>query len=180
VSGQGREHRSEERARSGAPRGSEPGSTVTPVDRVVAALRASGVAAEVRRFDEPVPTAAAAATALGCEVGAIANSLVFDADGAPLLVLASGAHRVDTGKVAALVGAQRVRRATPEFVLAATGQEVGGVAPVGHPAPLRTVVDVDLAAFPLLWAGGGDHHTMVSATYDELVRVTGGEPAAIA
>jgi prolyl-tRNA editing enzyme YbaK/EbsC (Cys-tRNA(Pro) deacylase) len=152
---------------------------VTPADRVVAALRDGGVEAEVRRFDVPVPTAAAAAAVLGCEVGAIANSLVFDADGAPLLVLASGAHRVDTAKVAALVGAQRVRRASPEFVLAATGQEVGGVAPVGHPAPLRTVVDLDLAAFPLLWAGGGDHHTMFSATYEDLLRVTGGDPAAV-
>jgi prolyl-tRNA editing enzyme YbaK/EbsC (Cys-tRNA(Pro) deacylase) len=150
------------------------------VDRVVAALRAGGVEAQVRRFDQPVPTAAAAATALGCEVGAIANSLVFDADGAPLLVLASGAHRVDTAKVAGLVGARRVRRATPEFVLAATGQEVGGVAPVGHPAPLRTVVDVDLAAFPVLWAGGGDHWTMFAAGYDELLRVTAGEAAAVA
>jgi prolyl-tRNA editing enzyme YbaK/EbsC (Cys-tRNA(Pro) deacylase) len=150
-----------------------------PVDRVVAALRAGGVDAEVRRFAEPVPTAAAAAEALGCEVGAIANSLVFDADGEPLLVLASGAHRVDTGKIAALVGADRVRRAGPEFVLAATGQEVGGVAPVGHPAPLRTVVDTDLAAHPVLWAGAGDHHTMFAATYQELVRVTAGEPAAV-
>jgi prolyl-tRNA editing enzyme YbaK/EbsC (Cys-tRNA(Pro) deacylase) len=153
---------------------------VSAVERVVDALRAGGVAADVRRFDDPVPTAAAAAAALGCAVGAIANSLVFDADGAPLLVLASGAHRVDTGKVAALVGAVRVRRASPEFVLAATGQEVGGVAPVGHPTPLRTVVDVDLATFPLLWAGGGDHHTMFSATYDELLRVTAGEAAAVA
>jgi prolyl-tRNA editing enzyme YbaK/EbsC (Cys-tRNA(Pro) deacylase) len=149
-------------------------------DRVVAALRAAGIEAEVRRFDVPVPTAAAAAEVLGCAVGAIANSLVFDADGAPLLVLASGAHRVDTAKVAALVGAGRVRRATPEFVTAATGQEVGGVAPTGHPAPLRTVVDVDLAAHPLLWAGGGDHHTMFSVTYTDLVRLTGGEEAAVA
>jgi prolyl-tRNA editing enzyme YbaK/EbsC (Cys-tRNA(Pro) deacylase) len=133
----------------------------------------------VRRLDEPVPTAAAAAAALGCEVGAIANSLVFDADGTPLLVLASGAHRVDTAKVGALVGARRVRRATPEFVLAATGQEVGGVAPVGHPAPLRTVVDVDLAAFPVLWAGGGDHWTMFAVGYGELLRVTAGEAAAV-
>jgi prolyl-tRNA editing enzyme YbaK/EbsC (Cys-tRNA(Pro) deacylase) len=153
---------------------------VTPADHVVAALRAAGVDADVRRFEEPVPTAAAAARALGCEVGAIANSLVFDADGAPLLVLASGAHRVDTGKVAALVGAQRVRRASAAFVLAATGQEVGGVAPVGHPAPLRTVVDVDLAAHPLVWAGGGDHHTMFAAAFDDLVRVTHGEVAAVA
>jgi prolyl-tRNA editing enzyme YbaK/EbsC (Cys-tRNA(Pro) deacylase) len=153
---------------------------VSPVDRVVAALEVAGVEADVRRFDVPVPTAAAAAEALGCEVGAIANSLVFAADGEPLLVLASGAHRVDTGKVAALVGVEKVRRATPEFVLAATGQEVGGVAPVGHPAPLRTVVDVDLAAFPVLWAGGGDHHTMFSATYEDLLRVTGGVAAAVA
>ena len=152
----------------------------SPVDKVVAALGAGGVAADVRSFDVPVPTAAVAAEVLGCAVGAIANSLVFDADGEPLLVLASGAHRVDTGKLAALVGAQRVRRASPEFVLAATGQEVGGVAPVGHPAPLRTVVDVDLAAFPVLWAGGGDHHTMFSATYEDLLRVTGGVAAAVA
>ena len=152
----------------------------SPVELVVAALQAGGVAADVRRFEVPVPTAAAAAEALGCEGGAIANSLVFDADGAPLLVLASGAHRVDTAKVAALVGADRVRRATAEFVLAATGQEVGGVAPVGHPRPLRTVVDVDLAAYPLLWAGGGDHHTMFAVTYEDLLRVTAGEAAAVA
>lgn len=153
---------------------------MNPVDRVVAALAAGGVAADVRRFDVPVPTAVAAAEVLGCAVGAIANSLVFEADGDPVLVLASGAHRVDTGKVAALLGVQRVRRASAEVVLAATGQEVGGVAPVGHPAPLRTVVDVDLAAHALLWAGGGDHHTMFSATYEDLLRVTGGVPAAVA
>ncbi|WP_448624596.1 YbaK/EbsC family protein [Geodermatophilus sp. URMC 64] len=151
-----------------------------PVSRVVAALRAAAIESEVRRFETPVPTAAAAAAVLGVEIGAIANSLVFDADGAPLLVLASGAHRVDTAKVAALIGVARVRRATPQFVLAATGQEVGGVAPVGHPARLRTVVDVDLAAYSVLWAGGGDHHTMISLTYADLLRLTGGEEAAIA
>jgi prolyl-tRNA editing enzyme YbaK/EbsC (Cys-tRNA(Pro) deacylase) len=153
---------------------------VSTVDRVVAALHAAQGDADVRRFGQPVPTAAAAAAVLGCEVGAIANSLVFEADGEPLLVLASGAHRVDTGKVAALVLAGRVRRASPEFVFAATGQEVGGVAPVGHPAPLRTVVDVDLAAHPRVWAGGGDHFTMFAATYTDLVRITGGEAGAVA
>ena len=152
---------------------------MSAVDRVVAALQEAGVPADVRRFEEPVPTAAAAAEVLGVPVGAIANSLVFDADGAPLLVLTSGAHRVDTGKVAALVGAQRVRRATPEFVLAATGQEVGGVAPAGHPSRLRTVVDVDLAGHPLLWAGGGDHHTMIGLSYAQLLQVTGGDEAAV-
>jgi len=152
---------------------------VTAVDRVVAALNAGGTDADVRRFEQPVPTAAAAAAVLGVEVGAIANSLVFDADGDPLLVLASGAHGVDTGKVAAVIGAQRVRRATPEFVLATTGQEVGGVAPVGHPTRLRTVVDVDLAAYPLLWAGGGDHYTMIAVTYADLLQVTGGQEATV-
>jgi prolyl-tRNA editing enzyme YbaK/EbsC (Cys-tRNA(Pro) deacylase) len=87
---------------------------------------------------------------------------------------------VDTGKVAALLGVGRVRRASAEFVVAATGQEVGGVAPVGHPAPLRTVIDVHLAGYPLLWAGGGDHHTMFSTTYEELLRITGGMATTIA
>jgi prolyl-tRNA editing enzyme YbaK/EbsC (Cys-tRNA(Pro) deacylase) len=164
---------------SAAPAGAD-GDTAGPVGRVLAALRAGGVEAEVRRFTTAVPTASAAAGALGCPVGAIANSLVFDADGGPLLVLTSGAHRVDTGKVAALVGARRVRRASPDFVLAATGQEVGGVAPIGHPHPLATVVDVDLAAHPLVWAGGGDHHTMIAMTYADLVRLTGGRPATVA
>ena len=82
--------------------------------------------------------------------------------------------------VAALVGAVEVRRATAEFVLAATGQEVGGVAPVGHPAPLRTVVDTDLAAHRVVWAGGGDHLTMFATSYEELLRLTDGTAAAVA
>lgn len=81
---------------------------------VAAALRAAGVRAELRTFDQPVPTAAAAALALGCEVGAIANSLVFELDGKPLLVLASGAHRVDTKKLARGLSMGKIRRATPD------------------------------------------------------------------
>ncbi len=148
---------------------------MTPVERVVAALSGAGVDPLVRRLEDPVPTAAAAAAALGCDVGAIANSLVFDADGGPLLVMASGAHRVDTGKVAALVGAEKVRRAPPEFVLAATGQEVGGVAPVGHPEPLRTVVDEQLGRFETVWAAAGTPHAVFPVGFDDLVRLTGGE-----
>ena len=97
-------------------------STVSPVYRVVAALREAGVDAEVRSFDQPVPTAAAAAEALGCEVGAIANSLVFDAAGKPVLVVASGAARVDTRIAAEVLGVARLRRASPELVLERTGQ----------------------------------------------------------
>jgi prolyl-tRNA editing enzyme YbaK/EbsC (Cys-tRNA(Pro) deacylase) len=127
-----------------------------------------------------VPTAAAAAEALGCEVGAIANSLVFEADGAPLMVLASGARRVDLQGLAGLLGTGRIRRASAEAVLAATGQAVGGVSPVGHPAPLRTVIDVSLADHAVLWAGAGDDHTMFSTTYDELVAITGAVPMRVA
>jgi prolyl-tRNA editing enzyme YbaK/EbsC (Cys-tRNA(Pro) deacylase) len=92
-------------------------------------------------------------------------------------VLTSGAHRVDTGKVAALIGAATVRRASPEFVREATGQVIGGVAPVGHPAPIRTLVDRALAAFDEVWAAGGIAHAVFPSTFAELVEVTGGEPA---
>jgi prolyl-tRNA editing enzyme YbaK/EbsC (Cys-tRNA(Pro) deacylase) len=147
---------------------------------VTAALRAAGIDAEIRRFDDPVPTAAAAAAALGCPVGAIANSLVFEADGAPLLVLASGAHRVDTAKVAALVGTTVLKRADPDFVYRHTGQRIGGVAPVAHPAPLRTVVDVALADHPQVWAAGGIPHAVFPTTFAELLDLTGGQADAVA
>lgn len=140
-------------------------------------LRDQGVPGQVRELPEPAPTAAAAAAQLGCEVGAIANSLVFNADGAPLLVMTSGAHRVDTGRVAALVGAAKVKRADPDFVRQATGQTIGGVAPVGHPQPLRTLVDRWLERYGVVWAAAGHVHTVFPTSFAELVRITGGEPA---
>ena len=152
----------------------------SPVHHVARALEARGVTGAIRTFDASVPTAAVAAERLGCDVGAIANSLIFTADGEPVLVLTSGAHRVDTVHVARLIGVAKLRRATPETVLAATGQEVGGVAPVGHPAPIRTLVDVDLAAHAVVWAGAGDHLSMFPTTYGELVRITGGTPVVVA
>jgi prolyl-tRNA editing enzyme YbaK/EbsC (Cys-tRNA(Pro) deacylase) len=148
-------------------------------DNVAAVLRGMGAAGSVRMFPTEVPTAAAAAAELGCDVGAIANSLVFEAGGAPLLVLTSGAHRVATKPLARLLDLPKISRATPEFVLAATGQQVGGVAPVGHPAPIRTVVDVWLAKYDVVWAGAGDHLSMFPTSFDELVRLTGGEPAEV-
>src|SRR6266700_6954132 len=120
--------------------------------KVAAVLRERGVPGEVIELPESAPTAATAAAQLGCELGAIANSLVFNADGAPLLVLTSGAHRVDTGRVAALIGADKVKRADPEFVRRSTGQVIGGVAPVGHPVPLRTLVDTELGSYDVAWA----------------------------
>ncbi|MFI0484620.1 YbaK/EbsC family protein [Actinomadura sp. 9N215] len=146
---------------------------------VAKALLDQGAAGSVVELPESAPTAQAAAEQLGCEVGAIANSLVFDADGAPLLVMTSGAHRVDTAKVAALVGAAKVKRASPEFVRAATGQPIGGVAPLGHPAPIRTLVDVWLDKYDEVWAAGGHPHTVFPTSYEELLRITGGTPAEV-
>lgn len=146
------------------------------VDRVRRALLAAGLPDTVRTFDDEVPTAAAAAQVLGCELGAIANSLVFELEGSPLLILASGAARVDTDLVAEQLNSGRIRRASPEFVLEHTGQRVGGVAPVGHPTPLRTLIDIHLRGYPLLWAGAGDHQSMLSITYEDLARVTDAQP----
>ncbi len=147
---------------------------------VDAILTEAGVAGRVQILPAAVPTAAAAAELVGVEVGAIANSLVFaTAEATPLLVLTSGAHRVDTAKVAALVGTATLSRATPEFVYAATGQRIGGVAPVGHPRPLPTLVDVALADHPEVWAAGGIPHAVFPTTYAELLRLTGGTPAEV-
>jgi prolyl-tRNA editing enzyme YbaK/EbsC (Cys-tRNA(Pro) deacylase) len=146
-----------------------------PVSNVRRALVLAGVEDTVRTLPVSVPTAAAAATALGCDVAAITNSLVFDVGGIPLLILASGAARVDTALVAARLDTARIRRAAPEFVLEHTGQEVGGVAPVGHPRKIRTLLDITLQQYGLLWAGAGDHNSMFSITYQDLQRITGAE-----
>jgi len=147
------------------------------VIRVTEALRAHGVTPEVRTFSEPVPTAAAAAEQLGVEVGAIANSLLFDADGEPVLILASGSHRVDTERCAKLFEVEKLRRGKPEFVRQATGQVIGGVAPIGHPAPLRTLVDTWLRRYETVWAAAGHPNTVFPTTFDELLRITGGTAA---
>jgi prolyl-tRNA editing enzyme YbaK/EbsC (Cys-tRNA(Pro) deacylase) len=122
---------------------------------------------------DTVHTAALAAAALGCEVGAIANSLLFDADGRPLLILTSGAHRVDTAKVAAELGVQRLRRASPEFVREHTGQVIGGVSPIAHPVPVQTHVDPWLRRHAEVWAAAGHPSAVFSTSYDELVELTG-------
>ena len=143
------------------------------------ALRAAGITGDIVVLPDAAATAPAAAAALGVEVGAIANSLVFWSDGSPLLVMTSGAHRVDTAALAARLGRASIVRATPEQVREATGQAIGGVAPTGHPAPLPTVVDEALAAFDQIWAAGGTPHTVFPLTYDELVGLTGGTVAKV-
>jgi prolyl-tRNA editing enzyme YbaK/EbsC (Cys-tRNA(Pro) deacylase) len=122
---------------------------------------------------DSVHTAALAAEALGCEVGAIANSLLFDADGSPVLILTSGAHRVDTAKVAAELGVAKLRRATPEFVREHTGQVIGGVSPIAHPRPVPTYLDPWLRRYDVVWAAAGHPSAVYSTTCDELAMMTG-------
>ena len=131
-------------------------------------------------LDDSVHTAALAAAALGCEVGAIANSLLFEADGRPVLLLTSGAHRVDTTLVAGRIGVEKLRRATPEFVREHTGQVIGGVSPLGHPAPIPTWIDTWLAEHPVVWAAAGHPAAVYSTTFDELVEMTGAVPVEVA
>lgn len=142
---------------------------VTAVQRQ---LEAAGADSRVVLLDEGVHTAAAAARALGVQVGQIANSLIFDMNDEPLLVLTCGAHRVDTAKVARDLGVARLNRATPEFVREHTGQPIGGVAPLGHPKPVRTLLDAALKRYGVIWASGGVPRAVFPIGYDELRRIT--------
>ena len=138
------------------------------------ALDAAGIPGRIVVLPDSAATAALAAQALGVPVGAIANSLVFWSEGEPLLVMTSGAHRVNTAALAARLGRGAIARATAEQVVAATGQVIGGVVPTGHPRRIVTVVDEALGGYPEIWAAGGTAHTVFPLTFGELVRLTGG------
>jgi prolyl-tRNA editing enzyme YbaK/EbsC (Cys-tRNA(Pro) deacylase) len=136
-------------------------------------LARQGGSGRVVVLPDSVHTAALAAEALGCEVGAIANSLVFDADGSPVLILTSGAHRVDTAKVAADLGVPRLGRAKPEFVREHTGQTIGGVSPIAHPVPVPTYIDSWLRKYDEVWAAAGHASAVFNSSFEELVALTG-------
>jgi prolyl-tRNA editing enzyme YbaK/EbsC (Cys-tRNA(Pro) deacylase) len=148
------------------------------VDEVELQLRARGARGEVSWLDDAVTTAVLAAAALGIEPGAIANSLVFTLDAEPILVMTSGRHRVDTAWLGEQLGGT-IDRASKEVVKSATGQVIGGVAPVGHPAPIRTLVDVALADYPEVWAAAGHPKTVFPTTFTELLAITGGTATAV-
>jgi prolyl-tRNA editing enzyme YbaK/EbsC (Cys-tRNA(Pro) deacylase) len=148
------------------------------VERVRDALSRAGLGAEIVELPGAARTARAAADYLGCEVGQIANSLVFRASDRPLLVMSSGAKRVDVARLAALVGGP-VGKADADFVRRHTGFVIGGVAPVGH-GPTPTFVEKSLAAYRDLWAAAGHPHTVFRLTYEELLRITGGAEADLA
>ncbi|MEV0947414.1 YbaK/EbsC family protein [Rhodococcus sp. NPDC049939] len=122
---------------------------------------------------ESTHSAAEAAKSLGVEIGAITKSLVFMLDDDPILLLVSGAHKVDlanTGK--RLQGT--LAPAPADMVQMATGQPIGGIAPLGHPTNLPTYVDALLAKYPELWAAAGQPNTIFRTSFSELVRITAG------
>lgn len=145
------------------------------VQRVREALAAAGVAADIVELPGAARTAKAAADFLGCDAAQIANSLVFraEASGGAVLVMSSGARRVDTTRLAAIAG-EAIGKADADFVRTHTGFAIGGVAPVGHVGELRKYVEKSLAAHAEVWAAAGHPHTVFRLTYTELVRITGG------
>jgi prolyl-tRNA editing enzyme YbaK/EbsC (Cys-tRNA(Pro) deacylase) len=148
--------------------------------RVQDALDAAGVCTRVVEYVEPGRTSAQAAAVIGCAVGQIAKSLVFRAaSGRAVLVIASGANRVDEAKVAAALG-EAIGRADPAFAREATGFAIGGIPPLGHAQPLVTLVDRDLLAHDVVYAAGGTPHAMFPLPPAELVRVSGGTVADVA
>ncbi len=142
----------------------------TSITRFRQALAAAGGTGEIRVLPDSVHTAALAAEALGCEVGAIANSLLFERAGSPVLVLTSGAHRVEVDLVEPVTGA--LRRADKDFVRTHTGQVIGGVSPIAHPAPIPTYIDSWLRRHPVVWAAAGHPAAVFSTSFDELVAMT--------
>ena len=147
------------------------------IDRFLAAARELGLEPEVRRFPEGTKTADDAARAIGCDVAQIVKSLVFTADGRPLLALTSGANRADTARRAELTGSREVRRATPEEARAATGFAVGGTPPFGHPKPVLALCDRALLAHEVVWAAAGTPDSVFPLTPADLLRCTGAEVA---
>ena len=154
---------------------SSPDTMHPSAQRVAEELRSRGVAGPFREFAASTKTAADAVATLECEVGAIASCLVFVLDGEPVVVIKSGAFRVDTGKFASLVGAENMRRATPDEVRAATGQAIGGVSPVNWPGPLRVYIDGSLADFGRIWSACGTPNAVFETSYAELSALTHAE-----
>jgi len=148
--------------------------------RVQDALRERGFEHEVLEFEVAMRTSAEAARVVGCEVAQIAKSLVFRAErtGRAVLVIASGAHRVDEPRIGELVG-EPISRADPDFVREHTGYAIGGVPPVAHARPLETLVDEDLLRRDTLWAAAGHPNALFRLTPDELVRMTSGRVARV-
>ena len=142
--------------------------------RTAQLLRDAGADARVVEFEQPTRTSAEAAAAIGCSVAEIAKSIVFrgKVSGLAVVVVASGDNRVSEKKVAAKVD-EPLARADAEFVRAATGYAIGGVAPIGHAQPVKLLIDEELKRFATVWAAGGTPYSVFPVAPEELRRLTG-------
>ena len=145
------------------------------VERVRAALFEFGITPEITILSDSARSAKEAAAGLGIEVGQVCSSLIFTLGDStePLLILTSGRHRVDTDLVANNLGVSHLGRADADIVRSATGFAIGGVSPVAHPAPLRTIIDLALNDYDVVWAAAGHPHAVYPTTFEELLRITG-------
>ena len=146
-------------------------------EKVIDTARALGLEVQVKRLPESTATVAQAASAVGCPPARIAKSIVFVADGDPVVCICSGEHRVDTERLADVLDVAEVRPATPEEVRAATGFSIGGVPPFGHGLPV--VLDEMLLEQDSVWAAGGDGHSLFEVGPGALVACTRATVAAI-
>jgi Cys-tRNA(Pro) deacylase len=142
------------------------------VARVVTALREAGIETEVKEFAESTRTAEDAAAAIGTSVGQIVKSLVFLADGSPILALVSGSNRADMKRLAAIAGAP-ITRADAETARLATGYSIGGVPPIGHATQLATYLDRDLLRYDEVWAAAGTPNAVFSIAPQRLAEIAG-------
>ena len=150
------------------------------IERVTEALAASGIAVQIMEFPQGTRTAQDAAQAIGTTLGQIVKSLVFMADGRPILVLASGRNHVDTAKLARAAASVRIDRAEADHVRQTTGFAIGGVPPVGHTVSLETFVDEDLLAYDVVYAAAGTPTAIFPIAPQDLVRATGGRVVHVA
>ena len=148
------------------------------IDRFIGEAEASGLDVEVQRYPDGTRTAADAAAAVGCEIDQIVKSLVFMADVRPILILCSGARRVDEEKLAEYIGTE-IRIAGASEFRAATGYAIGGTPPLGHTVPLKTVVDPHLMEFEEIWAAAGTPDSVFPIQPKELVKATSGAVVAV-
>ena len=151
-------------------------ATGTANKRFVAAAEARGMTVNVVVHERSSRTAEDAAEACGCDVAQIVKSLVFrgQTTGEPLLLLVSGANRVNETGVAAVIG-EKMQRPDADFVRSVTGFAIGGIPPIGHTQKMKTYIDVDLLAYTQVWAAAGTPNSVFACDPKELARVAGAE-----
>jgi len=145
--------------------------------RAQQAITDAGLDATVKTLDESAHTVAEAAAALEVKEAQIAKSLIFMADGEPVMIVASGDQRIDTKLLSEHMGGKKIKRADADAVRSATGYPIGGVSPAGLPGELTVLVEESLDRFDAVWAAAGTPHAVFCSTYKELLQLTGGTPS---